>query len=596
MESRFRKTVLSSAVLLALAGGPLSTAHAAAGDAVGSPFQVNTNTVGDQAAIWTVGDVAMDADGDFVVAWTDYYGHDGDDDGVYMRRFSADGTALDASDRLVNTATAGRQGAYGVAAAPDGRFVVLFVDSNTSPKNLYARLYDADGTAQGDPIQVNTGSTNNPYGGVAMAADGSFVVAWATEAVEGEVVARRFGADGTALDASEVIVGAALTFAGVRIGMDPAGNYTIVWSDVASDADIQARRYSADGTAIDSADYVVNTTTAGGQDWPAIAVDPSGNVVVAWAEETSNTGIYAKCFNAAGDVVKDEFAVMLDADFTDSFLGIPYVAMDADGDFAIAALDYGTSDGDGYATYMQRFDSSCNKDGAVVNVGGPAGSDGAGGIAMDADGDAVVVFTNTDGDDGDGYGVFAQRYQGKGHTVDLALAGSDDSSGALTPGDALTYTFTVTNSGSGTALGLVLENTLPSGLAYSSFSSSDGWSCSESAGTVTCALPSLASSASSSVDISVDTSAVTDSTIENSARVYSAVADANDTDNSDTVVTGDTGDDTTTTASGGGGAFGWFGLLFALAGLSRGRKCYRQNGGGVPIPSTATGSGCSTGA
>jgi uncharacterized repeat protein (TIGR01451 family) len=604
MKHRFKKTVLSSAVLLALAGSP--AAHAAEGDAVGSPFQVNTNTAGDQVAHWTVGDVAMDADGDFVAVWTDYYGHDGDGDGVYMRRFGANGTARDASDRLVNTATAGSQQAYGVDAAPDGRFVVLFRDSNTSPKNLYARLYDADGTAQGDPIQVNTGSTNNPYAGVAMAADGSFVVAWGTEAFEGVVVARRFGADGAALDVAEVTVSTTAPFLlyGVEIGIDPAGNYTIVWGmrEDAGDYNVRARRYSADGTAIDSADFVVNTTTAGSQDWPGIAVDPSGNVVVAWFEETSDTGIYAKCFNAAGDVLKDEFPVMLDADFTSSFLGIPYVAMDADGDFAIAAIDYGTSDGDGYATYMQRFDSSCNKDGAVVNVGGPEGSDGAGGIAMDADGDAVVLFTNTDGDDGDGYGIFAQRYQGKGHTVDLGLVGSGDTD---TLGGSLTYTFTVTNSGSGVALGLVLENTLPSGLAYSSFSSSDGWSCSESTGTVTCTLPSLASSASSSIDISVDTSAVTGSTIENSARVYSAVADANDTDNSDTVVTGDTsdtgdtgdtGDDTTTTASGGGGAFGWFGLLFALAGLSRGRKCYRQNGGGVPIPSTATGSGCSTGA
>jgi uncharacterized repeat protein (TIGR01451 family) len=572
MNHRFRKTALSSAILLALTTS--TTLRAAAGDAVGSPFQVNTNTAGDQMAMWTLGGVAMDADGDFIAVWNDYYGYDGDGSGVYLRRFGADGAALDASDRLVNTATAGVQHAYGVAAAPDGRFVVLFKDLNTSPSTLYARLYDADGTAQGDPLQVHTGATNNPYADVAMAADGSFVVAWATQAA-GVIVARRFGADGTALDAAEVTVSTTdpTLIYGVQIGMDPAGNYTIAWADAASDTDIRARRYSADGTAIDSADFVVNTTTAGNQDFPAVAVDPSGNVVVAWFEETSNKGIYAKCFNAAGDVVKDEFAVMLEADFTGSSLGVPYVAMDADGDFAIAAIDYGASDGDGYATYMQRFDSSCTKDGAVVNVGGPAGSDGAGGIALDADGDAVVLFTNTGGDDGDGYGVFAQRYQGKGQTVDLALVGSGDTD---TLGGSLTYTFTVTNSGSGYALGLSLEDILPTGVSYTSFSSTDDWSCSDASGTVTCTLPSLASGAYSSVDITVDTSAVSASSIDNTATITNGVTDANATDNSDTVTTGVVA---VSGGSGGGGALGWWSLfagsILLLRRGGRGRHGYR---------------------
>lgn len=571
MEHGFKKTVVTSVVLLALATSPVT--HAAEGDAVGDVIQINTHTAGDQALIWTVGNVAMDADGNFIAVWNDFSAYDGDRAGISMRRFNADGTALDSSDRTVNTSTVGNQAAGSVAAAPDGRFVVVYEDQNTSPHTIYARLYDAEGNAAGDPIQVNTGGSLNSNVDVAMAADGSFVVVWLASYTT-DVVARRFSADGTALDAAEVAVNTTTPtfFEEPRIAMAPDGDYIIVWGnqDDIGNVDSLARRYSADGTAIESSDFIVNTTTDGNQGFPNVAMGIDGSFVVAWDEMTTNTGVYAKCFNAAGEVVKDEFPVIVDADYTGSNIGIPFVAMDAEGDFAITALDYGTSDGDYYGTYMQRYDSSGNAQYASpVNVGGPAGADGAGGIAMDADGDIVVAFTNESGDDGDGYGVFAQRYEGKGHTVDLSLVGSGDT---YTLGGSLTYTFTVTNSGSGTAVGLKLEDVLPSGVSYSSFSSTDDWSCSDSSGAVTCTFPSLVSGASSSVDITVDTSGVTDSSINNTATITNGVTDANDTDNSDTISTGVTASSSSGSSGGGGGALGWLSLLLGGVGLSRRRQ------------------------
>jgi len=493
----------------------------------------------------------MDADGDFVAAWSDY----SDYYGVYMRRFSADGTPLDSSDRLVNTTSSGGDYVQSVASSPDGRFVVVFIDSSST---VFARLYDAEGNAQDDQFEVSL--TGGSGASVAMASDGSFVVVWWNRGSK-EVYARRFSADGTALDATEVKVNttASVSYLSMpHIGMAPAGNYIIAWGgyDVA-DSNIRARRYSADGTAIDASDFIVNSTTDGNQYHSNVAVDSSGNFVVTWWDETSggNTGVYAKCYDADGNVVKDEFGVILDADYTNSSFAAPFIAMDAEGDFTIATTDYGTSDGDGYGVYMQRYDSSCTAQyAAPVHVGAAAGSDGAGGVVMDANGDTVVVFTNMNGDDGDGYGVFAQRYEGAGHTVDLSLVGSGDTNNL---GGDLTYTFTVTNNGSGTALGLSLDDVLPTGVSYSSFSSMDGWSCSDSSGTVTCTFPSLASGAASSIDITVDTSGVTDSAIANTPTITNAVTDADETNNSDTVESGEF-------SSGGGGALSWLGLLFRL--------------------------------
>jgi len=562
MEHDYKKSLMSSAILFALAVSP--AAHAAEGDAVGSVLQLNTTTAGKQAAMWGEGDVAMDANGNFVAAWSDESGVDGDNSGIVLRRFYADGSAVDASDYVVNDLTSGFQYGVSVAAAPDGRFVLIYMDLST--KSLYGRLYDAEGNLQGSEFKVNAGGSSNSGQQVTMAYDGSFVVTWLSST---SIVTRRFSADGTALDASDVTIGGITSgYIGTPdIGMDPDGDYIVVWNEYDSDgsttdSDVLARRFSADGTALGGGEFVVNTTVAGNQLFPGIAVDSDGNFVVAWREAGTNTGVYAKRFDADGNVLNDEFAVMLDGDYSGSHIDRPHVATDAEGDFAIAMVDYGSYSGDGFDVYLQRYDSSCTPLYTTPeNVAGPVGNDMIGAVAMDADGDTVVMVANSDGDDGDGYGVFAQRYEGKGHTVDLSLVGSGDTA---TLGGNLTYTFTVTNNGSGTALGLSLEDVLPSGVSYTGFSSTDNWSCSDSSGTVTCTLTKLSSSVQSSVDIMVDTSAVTDSTIENTATITNGVTDANDTDNSDTVTTSMTASSGSGSSGGGGGAFGWLGLLFGL--------------------------------
>ena len=58
----------------------------ASGTAEGSQFQVNTYTAGNQANP----SVAMDSAGDFVITWQSY-GQDGNDYGVYARRYSVGG-------------------------------------------------------------------------------------------------------------------------------------------------------------------------------------------------------------------------------------------------------------------------------------------------------------------------------------------------------------------------------------------------------------------------------------------------------------------------------------------------------------------------
>ena len=65
---------------------------------------------------------------------------------------------------------------------------------------------------------------------------------------------------------------------------------------------IYAQRYNAAG-APQGSEFRVNTTTAGNQNHPSVAMDADGDFVVAWASyplDRSAFGIYAQRYNAAG--------------------------------------------------------------------------------------------------------------------------------------------------------------------------------------------------------------------------------------------------------------------------------------------------------
>ena len=84
--------------------------------AVGPEFRLNTFTTGAQSAP----EIALDADGDFVAAWTSA-GEDGNGSGIVARRYNKDGTAL-APAFVVNTVTTGDQSQAAVAVNAAGDF------------------------------------------------------------------------------------------------------------------------------------------------------------------------------------------------------------------------------------------------------------------------------------------------------------------------------------------------------------------------------------------------------------------------------------------------------------------------------------------
>lgn len=177
----------------------------AVGLAVGDAFGVNTETRGLQEAP----QAAALSDGGFVVVWQDSSRQPPDTSiAVRAQIFDADGTPRGV-EFVANTTTAGTQGAPMVAGLPDGGFVVVYrtPDIGMPLPNigaLAAQKFLADGTRNGPEVFLNATAVSASRGEVAVFSDGGFVVVWesgglasVTDRDGREVYARLFDPDGT---------------------------------------------------------------------------------------------------------------------------------------------------------------------------------------------------------------------------------------------------------------------------------------------------------------------------------------------------------------------------------------------------------------
>jgi Ca2+-binding RTX toxin-like protein len=148
------------------------------GSAAGADFVVNSTTAG-----WQQGaNVAILANGGFVVTWDSQDTGDGSGGCIRARIYNADGTAAGA-DFIVNTTSDGTQGSADVVALADGRFAVAWDSDDvlaTTGGSIRARVFNGDGSAASDEFQVNAG----PFGydkldpAIAVLANGNIAVTW----------------------------------------------------------------------------------------------------------------------------------------------------------------------------------------------------------------------------------------------------------------------------------------------------------------------------------------------------------------------------------------------------------------------------------
>jgi hypothetical protein len=191
------------------------------------------------------------------------------------------------------------------------------------------------------------------------------------------------------------------------VAMDNDGDFVVTWSSYGQDGHrygVYARRYNAAGVA-QGGEFRVNTTTTGQQRNSVVAMDAAGGFVIAWSsdQDGSSDGIYAQRYNAAGIAQGGEFKVNT---YTTNSQRLPVIAMDATGDFVVAWQSY-KQDGAGDGIYAQRYDATGVAQGSEFRVNTTtAGQQRATRIAMEADGDFLIGWENF-GSGNDGF--FSQQ-------------------------------------------------------------------------------------------------------------------------------------------------------------------------------------------
>ncbi|MFK7966563.1 MAG: LamG-like jellyroll fold domain-containing protein, partial [Burkholderiaceae bacterium] len=200
---------------------------------------------------------------------------------------------------------------------------------------------------------------------------------------------------------------------GRNIGIDEDGNVTIAWESLGQDGDlsgIYVRRFDANSNPLTS-EILVNETTSGDQNFPAVAVAPGGNFVVAWEDQSSTSGdIYFRVFDADGSALTSETRANTSTSGVQENVSI---AMDQWGNFVIAWEDQVSGD----TTIQHR---RYNADGSAAN--GQTTSGSASGfdltepaITRAADGRYAIAWDDS-GQDGSGAGVYARFYEANGST------------------------------------------------------------------------------------------------------------------------------------------------------------------------------------
>ena len=376
-------------------------------------FQVNTYT----SSLQFGPAVGMDADGDFVVVWFSY-GSAGDSSSfsVQGQRYASDGSTAGAEFQ-VNTYTSSLQWYPSVALDVDGDFVVVWESygsggTDSDLNSIQGQRHASDGSTVGAEFQVNTYTTsyqNRPS--VGMDADGDFVVVWSSFGSAGtdssfwSVQGQRYASDGSTVGA-EFQVNTYTTSAQVdpSVDVDADGDFVVVWGSAGSGGtdsfgdSIQGQRYASDGSIL-GAQFQVNTYTTSSQLQPSVGMDADGDFVVAWqspgsAGTDTDDSIQGQRYASDGSTAGAEFQVNT---FTMSSQSQPAVAVDADGDFVVVWQSTGSGDTDssGESIQGQRYASDGSTVDAEFQVNTYTTYDQRlPSAAIDDDGDFVVAWTS----------------------------------------------------------------------------------------------------------------------------------------------------------------------------------------------------------
>lgn len=243
--------------------------------------------------------VAVLANGNVVVAWGSF--NEVSDDSlqdVYAQVLSPTGQKV-GGEFLVNTFTSYNQRTPAIAGLSDGRFVVAWVSEQErffNSVDIYARIFNADGSSSLSEIPVNTSTNVCADPNVVASPNGGFMIGWSEKDLA-SLTTNSWDVYACAFLNTGVAAGPVVRLNQYLFGDQYApklaslsSDVLAVWTSLGQDGSgpgVFGRFLNSSATP-EGNEFLVNTTTIGPQMQPAVAADGQTRFLAAW---TSFTGL-----------------------------------------------------------------------------------------------------------------------------------------------------------------------------------------------------------------------------------------------------------------------------------------------------------------
>lgn len=242
--------------------------------------------------------------GGWVVCWS------GDWDGDAIMRLLAPDGSFDTDDIAIATHDGGAQTDTTVAVGASGDIFAVYVDYSgwggvATGLNLWGRLFDSDGNPL-QPLEFfltpNMGDGDQREPRLASDGLGNYILVWQDPVHDGNgwgVFARRFGPDTTPLGPEFQVN---LTTKGdqtnPRAAADQNGYFTIVWDDYSQHSkEVVARRFDAQEQPL-TGEIRINQAAIGDQWRPSLAIPETGHeAFFIYEGPGDSTDVYGRFFD-----------------------------------------------------------------------------------------------------------------------------------------------------------------------------------------------------------------------------------------------------------------------------------------------------------
>jgi hypothetical protein len=317
LVSRIARIPACLALGLLLVSGRPATAAGPRPAPAGPLHRVNDRSRGDQG----FPTVASNKAGDVLIVWDDIScltrgvpcpepSPDGSGAGVFARWRHAAGDLGPVFQ--VNESAVGNQFAPAVAMAPDGSFVVAWLSfPGGTTGSVVARRFDREGLPLSGDIRVDDPGFSLGIGApaVALRADGAFAVTWgdsdAQAQTEPNISIRFFDGSGSPMTGVQRVNAAADIHQQPAVAVGEDGSFLVVWRRWVAGhprADIRARLYGPDGAPRAKAFAVYTLREGVVPSHPAVVGLPGGGFFAVWGENADNF-VTARRIEAGGSVV-----------------------------------------------------------------------------------------------------------------------------------------------------------------------------------------------------------------------------------------------------------------------------------------------------